>query len=516
MDSSAAWTVVLVDDEKDIREVVGIALEDAGYIVYTAADGQAGLQLARETAPEIIVTDIRMPVMDGLALLEAVKAEMPETEVIVITAFADIERAIRALQLDASDFVTKPLNHDALHLALDRAIQRYVSRKQLKDYMQLLERDKTLTARELVKSINFQRKLIESSMDAIVACDTEGRLIMANQSMAHLAGVEKDRLLADVRLDKLFSEDELGRMARELDSDEKGGPNCLSLFETTLFDGKKRRVPVQVSAIRLFEHDQLEGLVLFIRDLREFYRLERAMEDQARILQQDKMISLGRLAASVVHEINNPLSGILNYVRLMKRSVNKGNTDSDRLDKFSRYLDIVDRELSRCSHITGNLLAYTRKSPPSFEPVSPEDLLERCILLCSHKLELQKIELQTEIPGGLPRVSGDFNQLQQCVLNLIFNAIDAMPGGGCLKLTAGAGPEAGFLFIDVTDTGSGIGEEDLPRIFEPFYTTKQEGYGVGLGLSTVKEILQRHEGDVRVKSTGSDGTVFRLELPAST
>lgn len=378
MNSSDAWTVVLVDDEKDIREVVGITLEDAGYAVHAAEDGQSGVQLARTVNPEIIVTDIRMPVMDGLALLEIVKKEMPETEVIIITAFADIDLAIRALQLDASDFVTKPLNYEALHLALKRAIQRYTTRKQLKDYMALLERD---------------------------------------------------------------------------------------------------------------------------------------MEDQARILHQDKMISLGRLAASVVHEINNPLSGILNYVRLMKRMVDRGDIDAARIDKFSRYLEIVDREISRCSHITGNLLAYTRKSPPLFETVSIEDLLNRCILLCAHKLELQKIEINTDIPQNLPAVRGDFNQLQQCVLNLIFNAIDAMPKGGRLTLRAGVAASENGLFIDVEDTGKGVIDSNRQQIFDPFYTTKQEGYGVGLGLSTVTEIMHRHEGEIKLTQTSDQGSIFQIVVP---
>ncbi len=515
MEHQKPWTIVLIDDEEDIREVVRMTLEDAGYIVHTAADGRSGLALVHDRTPEIVITDIRMPVMDGLAVLEAVKKELPDTEVIIITAFADIDLAIQALQLDASDFVTKPLNYGALHLALKRAADRYVSRKQLKDYTALLERDKTITTRELVKSINFQRKLIESSMDAIVACDTGGRIIMANPSMSQLSGIERDALVRETTMGQLFSEDEIKRMAQELDSERLGGKNRLSLFETTLFDHGGKRIPVQVSAIRLFEDDQQEGLVLFIRDLRDFYRLERAMEDQARILHQDKMISLGRLAASVVHEINNPMSGILNYVRLMKRTLDKGGMDSTRIDKFARYLDIVDREISRCSYITGNLLAYTRKSPPAFETISIADLLDRCILLCSHKLELQKIELKTEIPKDLPKVRGDFNQLQQCVLNLIFNAVDAMPRGGRLTLRSGVDEKAGGIFLDVEDTGTGIRDEDLSCIFEPFFTTKQEGYGVGLGLSTVKEVMQRHGGDVRVKATGSGATTFRMALPAA-
>ena len=198
----------------------------------------------------------------------------------------------------------------------------------------------------------------------------------------------------------------------------------------------------------------------------------------------------------------------------MRKTVDKGNMDGARQEKFARYLEIVDRELSRCSHITGNLLAYTRKSPPSFEFLSMPDVIEKCIVLCGHKLELQKIDLITDIPRDLPDIKGDVNQLQQCILNLIFNAADAMPKGGTLTLSLGYDAAPDMIVLDVEDTGPGISEKDLSCIFEPFYTTKQEGYGVGLGLSTVAEIMQRHGGGVRVQRTDSAGTVFRLSVPA--
>jgi len=372
------WDIVLIDDEKDIRDVISISLKDSGYRVDMAADGQAGLALCTEKKPHIVITDIRMPGMDGIQVLKVLKESHPDIEVIVMTAFADMNLAVQALQLDASDFITKPIHDETLHLALNRARQRYTARKQARDYTALLEKENAT---------------------------------------------------------------------------------------------------------------------------------------QAQILHQDKMMSLGRLAASVVHEINNPLSGILNYSRLMLKVLKKGELTSERQEKFIQYLELVEKESDRCSHIVSNLLAFSRKSPPSFEPVHIPDLLDRCIALSRHKLELQDINLFNHIEENLPSVEGDFNQLQQCVINLLFNAVDAMPEGGEIHIRAYVEPERTQLVIAVEDTGTGIVQEDLLHIFEPFYTTKKEGYGVGLGLSTVYGIMDQHNGSVNVKGKPGSGTIFFLKLP---
>jgi signal transduction histidine kinase len=378
MPDNDGWRIVLIDDEEGIRRVTRITLEDVGYTVYTAENGARGLELCGEIDPQIVITDVRMPVMDGIAVLERIKQTRPETEVIVATAFGEMDLAIRALQLDASDFITKPLHSEALSVALERAKTRFNDRKQLKDYTAFLERE---------------------------------------------------------------------------------------------------------------------------------------VEDQARILHQDKMLSLGRLAASVVHEINNPLAGILNYCRLMLRILNRGDATAAQLEKFTRYLDLVEKETSRCSQIVSSLLTFSRKSPAAFGPVTTAELMQRSILLCRHKLELANIKIDQAIESDLPQIRGDFNQLQQCLINLVFNAADAMPDGGTLTLSASRCASSSDICLRVTDTGSGIAEKDLPHIFEPFFTTKDEGYGVGLGLSTVYGIIQNHQGSVQVESEQGKGTTFCLRLP---
>ena len=380
MSDHSDWHILVIDDEKDILDVMYLTLSDKGYQVTTAPDGRTALDLCRTAPPRIVITDIRMPGMNGLQVLEAVKALDPDIEVIVCTAFGEMDLAIQALQLDASDFITKPISDHALHLSLSRAKQRYTSRKKLQDYTKFLERQAA---------------------------------------------------------------------------------------------------------------------------------------DQAQILHQDKMMSLGRLAASVVHEINNPLSGILNYTRLMSKILGKHPLKEDKINKFKHYLELVESETERCSQIVSNLLAFSRKSPPAKGPVGIQELLQKCISLSRHKLELQNIALTTDVEPGFPAIQGDANQLQQCIINLIFNAIDAMPQGGALRIDSHYHGDKAQAVIVIADTGTGIPEENLPHIFEPFFTTKQEGYGVGLGLSTVYGIIEHHNGRIDVKSRQGQGTTITITLPVA-
>jgi PAS domain S-box-containing protein len=462
-----------------------------------------------------VITDIRMPGMNGLQVLETIKKQRPDIEVIVATAFGEMDLAIRALQLDASDFITKPISDDALYLALNRAKDRYTSRKQIKDYTSLLEKEKADTSQQLFKSISFQRNLIEHSMDGILGCDEKDLVVTYNRNMEQMLGFPKIDVIRKMTFERFFPAGQATRFKQELATEKFGGKDRLTLYETTLRGMDGFDVPVQVSAVRLFEEGRENGLVCFFRDLREIRKLEREMADQARILHQDKMMSLGRLAASVVHEINNPLSGILNYLRLMTRILGQGTLTEDRREKFQGYLELVVAETNRCSQIVSNLLSFSRKSPPAFADVNVGELLHRCILLSQHRLQLSNIRLDSRILPNLPVVKGDFNQLQQCVINLIFNAIDAMGAGGELELETGYDSGNGVVTITVKDSGPGILPEDLPRIFEPFYTTKVEGHGVGLGLSTVYGIMQHHRGTVKVESTPGHGAAFMLRLPVS-
>ena len=216
-------------------------------------DGATGLQLCETIYPQIVITDIRMPGMDGLQVLEILKKQLPDIEVIVATAFGEMDLAIRALQLDASDFITKPISDDALYLALSRARDRYTSRKQLKDYTDLLEKEKAETSQQLFKTIAFQRNLIENSMDGILGCDETDLVVTYNQSMEQILGYPKIEVIHKMTFDRFFSAEQATRFKEELSAEKFGGQNRLNLYETTLRNKSGLDVPVQVSAVTLFD-----------------------------------------------------------------------------------------------------------------------------------------------------------------------------------------------------------------------------------------------------------------------
>jgi two-component system NtrC family sensor kinase len=507
------WKVVLIDDEEGIRKVMSIVLADAGYRVITAENGEEGIDMCRKHSPQIVITDIRMPGMDGIEVLRRIKKEDPNLEVIVVTAFGEMDVAIKALQSDASDFITKPIRDEALFVALERAKSRYTIRKELQDYTTLLEERWMDTAEELAKTFIYQKNLIESSIDGILGCDKEGTVIIYNKSMENILGYPKDEVIKKMHFDQFFPVGGEEKFREALGSEDYGGKNRLFLYEANLVGKKGDKIPVQLSATVLFEGKEEIGMVGFFRDLREMRKLEQEFADQTRLLHQDKMITLGRLAASVVHEINNPLAGVLNYLRLMIKILGRQALDQEHMDKFQRYLNLVESETSRCSRIVSNLLAFSRKSETEFKEIDLHQLLQKCMMLSQHKLDLQNIQVRINLDSRMPNVWGDFNQIQQCLINLIFNAIDAMPSGGALSIVCAHDRSRDMVEITVKDTGCGIAKEDLPHIFDPFYTTKIEGKGLGLGLATVQGIIERHKGTIQVDSEMGRGTAFVIRLP---
>lgn len=225
------------------------------------------------------------------------------------------------------------------------------------------------------------------------------------------------------------------------------------------------------------------------------------------------MISLGKLAASCVHEINNPIQGLLTYCELMRKMTIEEKPDSDNWKRFGEYIEIVSDELVRCGDIVSGLLSFSRETSRGYSDVDLNEVLRAVTSLTRHKMELLSIALTFEPAPGIAMVRGDPNQLQQAMLNLIFNAIEAMPSGGELAITTHVDTSLRQVLIDVRDTGSGILDKDLDHIFDPFFTTKAPGEGTGLGLSIVYGIIKNHGGQVKVRSSTDAGTVFSISLP---
>jgi len=235
---------------------------------------------------------------------------------------------------------------------------------------------------------------------------------------------------------------------------------------------------------------------------------------QEQIIQTEKLASLGKLAATIAHEINNPLAVVLTYIRLMIKLMDRNSFSLERLEDISRYLDTMDAETTKCGEIVKNLLAFSRQSAITIDSHGITDIINRTLALITHDLEMKGIQLEKTIQANLPNIQCDFKQIQQALLNLIYNAADAMQDGGILTVSAGrkAGDER-FLNVMVSDTGCGICEKDKEKIFDPFFTTKEEGKGVGLGLSVVYGIVTSHKGSIEVDSAPGTGSTFTVSLP---
>jgi two-component system, NtrC family, sensor kinase len=267
------WKVLLIDDDAGIRRVTALALEDAGYDVITASDGPTGLELCRTEEPQIVITDVGMPGMDGLEVLRRIKDMGLDAEVIVSTAFTEIGLAIRAMQLDACGFVTKPVSNEALASALKRAQLRHQQRKDINDYTSAIEERWMRTAEALARSFHYQKLLIEGSIDGIVACDKDGKIIIFNPSMEALSGHTKFDMLGKFTVMQLFPPREAGRVLDELYSGESHRlPSRLFPFETILTRSDGSEIPVKLSVSVLYEEGEQTGMVVFFRDLRDGLR----------------------------------------------------------------------------------------------------------------------------------------------------------------------------------------------------------------------------------------------------
>jgi PAS domain S-box-containing protein len=269
------------------------------------------------------------------------------------------------------------------------------------------------------------------------------------------------------------------------------------------------------------QEGEIFQVIEIIRDITEAIstgwenRVKELKADMHRMVQEDRMISLGKLAASCAHEINNPIHGLLTFTDFMLETLSEGTPTPENIEKFKEFLTMMSGELERCGNIITGLLSFSRQYPLEYKQIIFNDIIDAVVNLTRHKMELQNIQLVTDLQPGVITVKGDTNQLQQAFLNLFFNAIEAMPQGGELRIETRLLKADRRIQVTIRDTGQGIREKDIDHIFDPFFTTKKEGEGTGLGLSIVYGVVINHGGSIRVKSQANQGTQFILTFPVS-
>jgi len=289
---------------------------------------------------------------------------------------------------------------------------------------------------------------------------------------------------------------------------------------------------IEVTIFPIWEDDgRISRFVEISRDITErkkeeeeiTRRLEQMVEERTlqlketheKLLHQDKMASLGKLSASVVHEINNPIAGILNLLMLLKRIIEEGSVNKEEIQQFNEYLNLMETETRRIGRIVSNLLAFSRQSKMRIKHVDLNRVIEKTLFLNSNLLKISGIRVEKDLDRDLPDIMGSEDQLQQVFMNLFSNAVEAMDSSeeDVLRVETEHSLKDNSIVVRVRDTGMGISKENRAALFEPFFTTKKRGKGVGLGLSVVYGIIKDHKGSISVESEVGRGTTFVVELP---
>ena len=356
----------------------------------------------------------------------------------------------------------------------------------------------TRTALENMRS--YTSNIIESMTSGLVALDADGHVATVNASARAILGLGSETVEgADVD-DVVRVEPAADR--REVDRVLTGEREVLEA-ETRVV-GKEGPVPVALSASSLKDEEgKRAGTVLLFQDLREIEDLKEAVE------RERHLASLGRLAAGVAHEVRNPLSSLKGFAQFFRTKFTPGSEEE-------RYSDIMIEEVERLDRVVQELLDFARPVTPDRKPTPPNTIVEEALALVSEDAQFKRVTIEKKLLEGLPDVLVDPMQIRQAVLNVLLNAIEAMNEGGTLTIeTAGADPVDGppTVTLSVTDTGQGMSAEEVGKLFEPFYTTKPRG--TGLGMTVVSRVVEQNGGRIGVLSAPGEGTTFSLVLPVA-
>jgi PAS domain S-box-containing protein len=376
---------------------------------------------------------------------------------------------------------------------------------------------------EVNLATSFASALLEASPDGVIVIDRDYRIINCNDSPLITSGRSREEILGRHCYEILHRSTSpcVGqeRTCPTLETLKTGKP-ARTVYEIVISKGNTRICQVTTYPIAS-RFGEIAQFVVTVRDMtkelseRIEQRAQAIKDDLTRFVQDDRLTSLGRLVASVCHEINNPITSIVTFNKLILSYLNDGVIPHKPkgIADIQRYLNLSIQEALRCGRIVTNLLTFARQKDVDSKRIDLHEVITTVTLLIHHQLESAGIRFVQQLPHKPFCTWGDSAQIQQCLMNLMFNAIDAMPGGGTITISGGEDEANGQIWLAITDTGQGLATEDLPRIFEPFYSTKKDGKGVGLGLSMVYGIIREHNGTVEVDSPPGEGATFRIKLP---
>jgi signal transduction histidine kinase len=526
--SSLEGVVLVVDDEPGVAELCRRILVRNGFEVVSVTRPTAGVDHLRSRRFDLLLIDIRMPEIDGFELMAIARRHQPDLAVLIMTGFGTVETAIEALRQGADGLILKPFGDTA---ELVRSVREaLVASGRKRELGRLTALRPLFTTTESLFSETEPDRLVELLLDATLThlrCGHAGYYVQERdrqslelrasrgkppqqESISLEAGPLGESVLRNTLITANLGGPGEARLQERLGGYNLGSVLCAPITRegeiSGLLAGRDGGEPffsesdIEMFAILARQAGvALENARLYA-ELRAYLR--QVEESQKALIQAEKMAAVGRLTASIAHEINNPLQGLGNCLHLAVRY------DLDEKQRAD-YLNLAESELARLKATVGRMLDFYRPGKLDREDADVNELILRVLTLLRKQLEDHKIEVSTELTSDLPRVSVVTNQIQQVFFNIILNAIDAMTEGGALQVTTRN--HNGVVEILFEDSGPGVLAEARDRIFEPFSSTREDG--TGLGLSVSYNILDTHGGSLELLQDDNKGACFRIQLP---
>ncbi len=538
----AAPRVLVVEDDAEMVELMQNMLSLVRCDVHVAHSGEEALDLLHQEAAtgreiDLVLLDIMVPGMDGYEVVARVKADpvLRDTAIIMTTALNSVSDKTLGLGLGADDYLTKPFDPQELLARIDAVMRirrsEQAAHRRSKELSVLIETNRVVTSsleldEVLEATIQGIREILHVEAGSLVIMDEEagclvfrktfspeqgwisGRTIQSGEGIVGYVVESGDsKLVNDVERDPHFS--------AEVDEEPGLTSNAILCVPLKIRDRVLGAIEVINKLNGVFTDRDMELLQAMAAsvavavdnanvysELADFAgELERS---QAQLVQAEKMAAIGRLTASVAHEINNPLQAIHNSLHLGMH---------DRLDGEKRleYLGMAQTEVQRLIEIVQRMLDFYRPSRGGVVPTNVNDVVENVLALAQKRLQHSDIRIHMNLDPNLPLVPMVSDQIIQVGLNVVINAVDAMPSGGDLRLETMLSDDGEWVLVRFHDTGPGMLPEEIANLFEPFYTTKSDGTGLGLAISY--GIIERHGGEIQVTSQVGEGATFVVKLP---
>lgn len=558
--------ILIVDDEKDILDLLSKVFKKNGYEIDTARDGIEALEKAKSFKPALILTDIKLPNMDGIELLKKFKTMDSTPEIILMTGYHDLyDSTVDALKIGVFHYLKKPFTDvNFLLQVVKNAMEKFDLRIELED-----EKEAIIKQSKKLKKMNYEIESANKIASILASADysldekidktlnvtliqinaDKGSIMLLDENREHLivrASTNKNIIgykskISDSGIANWVAREGKPLFIEDINDDtrfkKKGGEYKYNAILSLPLKIKGNVIGVlnvtdKAGGVQFKKEDQdilhrfVDRIVIQIENAQLNENLERKVEERTRELEEthkkllhaERLSAIGKLAANVAHEINNPVTSINLSVGMIgkimndfKKTLSNDKASGVKAEKITEGIEIIKRNTEKIAYIVKNTLQYARKPKDKKGEVDIKQLLDKFIEFAEKQGTLSRINIVKKFSSINQKISAIPDQLEQVFFNLITNARDAMPNGGTITISTSI--EGKFAEITFADDGHGIPEDKMSSIFDPFFTTKEIGKGTGLGLSICKEIIEGHGGNISVKSKIDKGTEFIIRLP---